>query len=191
MKRWTKKEVNELKKLFNKGSTDEEIADKLNRSLHSIKNKRRIVGLYECKGRVKEIPPEEIELLKKLTRERVPIKEQAEILNYSINHLTRVRAKLNLKQRNWTKEDIKKLREFHKQKIPVKEQADYFKRAFHVVSMKRHKLGLSYKSRRWTDEDIENLRKFSKMNLSNEAIGLKLKRTPAAVKTQKTKQGLN
>lgn len=63
---WPYDEQQKLKNLFNKGYTDKEIGEKLNRSVNSIECKRRRLGLlkYKVEKWSKEEKEKTIELFK-------------------------------------------------------------------------------------------------------------------------------
>jgi len=93
IKEWKKEDIEKLKKLFDQGYSDSYIAEELERSEQSVKNKRSMEGLTK----IEFWTDNEIKKLNELNKDGIPIKKQAEILNKTTKQVTDKRAKLKLR----------------------------------------------------------------------------------------------
>jgi DNA-binding CsgD family transcriptional regulator len=188
IKKWSEDDVKQLIELA-KGHSDEEIAEKLGRSLISVTAKRNRLGVkkYDATGRwwtqADTLKLSELSMTK--TDE-----EMAELFGRSVNAVKDRRvelgiAKFDSKSRKWTKQDFEQFEQLVLTKTD-EEISKIMNRTPVAIAHKRAKHNPSYSL--WSEAD-EVLKKWGLKKLDHE-IGEMLGRTGFAVKTKRKELGI-
>lgn len=156
---YTKEELDNIIKDYTNGMTDQEVADKYNRSIYGIREKLKKAGVYRYK--YKEWNEKEIQILRDYYEEApweyliklLPGRDKESIITKA--------SSLSLKRGCyfWTEEDINILRESYENGKTTKKIRIALNNKFadHSIITKAHKLGFK-KRNWWSEEEIEFLK---------------------------------
>ena len=192
-KRWSKEEIRFLQKYYLNMSSYE-IAEKLDRTSDTIKQKAHTLELY--KKRHCLWSPEDIKILKKYFH-RTSTQKVAEMLGRNINTVRLRASRLGLKKSTkhrsetgnwWSPKEIEYLRKYYPTTGNHK-LSEKLGRTIQAIESKAAKLGLNKESI-WSPEKVKFLKKhYPTMN--TQRIAEQLKHTPDAVRMMASKLGVH
>lgn len=184
IRNYTQEEIKYIKENYN-NMTTQEIAIKLNKSIGSINNATRKMGLI--KQPHSKWTDKEIEFLKKnyinMTSEEI-----SKHVNHSIDAINTMRDKLGLvRNKNWSDEEIQFLKDNFESTL-FSELSKVLGRTENAIRVKCFDLNL-FKNSPWTDDEI-NFVKENYMEMKNSEISKILNRTMSAIELKARKLGL-
>ena len=184
IKNYTQEEIKYIKENYN-NMTAQEIAIKLNKSIGSINNATKKMGLI--KQPHSKWTDKEIEFLKKnyinMTSEEI-----SKHVNHSIDAINTMRDKLGLvRNKNWSDEEIQFLKDNFESTL-FSELSKVLGRTENAIRAKCFDLNL-FKNSPWTDDEI-NFVKENYMEMKNSEISQILNRTMSAIELKARKLGL-
>ena len=202
-KHWTDRQKDTLKKLFNQGHTDKEIAQKLNekfgteRSWKAVESKRRYIGLQN-KPKEKWTKKEE-QKLKKAVKKGLSVKEISEdILTDRTADAIRIK-KQNLQLtetrdyplKKWSKKEEKLLRKMIKNGKYTEEIAKELNRTTPSVYKKIDLLGLTRKEyNTWSPEETRRLKSLVDRGYTDKEIARIMGRTSGSIRGKRRAENI-
>lgn len=150
---WTDREIEYLKELFNLGLSDEEIAEKLQRTLDGIKAKRHLFGLNRTASYYNGTWTDEEKQMLKDNYAVMTVDELAKLLNKTSGSIRGMKTKLGLHKRNHPRSDaeldiIKEYYENHiNQYINLSELSEMLGRTPQIISRWAREMGYTENNR--------------------------------------------
>jgi len=202
-KSWTEEEIEVCKKMKLAGNTDKETAEKLDRTVLSVRNMLVKLNSQRPKGQkllanCDRWPKKEIKLCEELRREGKTCKEIAEKLGRSYASVRGILTRTNLKRSpaekipsnfRWTKEEMKLCEELKREGKTCKEIAEKLGRSYSSVrglltriNGKRSQVEQIPTNSWWTKEKIQICQKMKQDGMSYAEIAEKVGKTAAGVR---------
>lgn len=194
--RWKNEEVEILRKMVDEEFSDQQIAEKLNKTAIAVYHKREGLNIKSkstLMTRFERYSIEENKLIQDLMKEGLSTKEIAERLNKSYNS---IRAKIyNFKAEKvcvWKEDELNSLSELFLSGVSQSEIATRFNKKIGEVKYIIGKLKLSNKGKiRWTQEEIDKIIFLLNQNISLKEISITLNRGICSIIKEIGKLGVN
>lgn len=182
--KWEQEEVELLKMWVKEGWTYKDIANELDRTENTVKNKASRLGI--TKKRIKHWDFKEEQILKDLFNKSFTVKQIAEKMDRSYNSVKHKIARLHeSEKRNWNRLDILNLKVKFYQGKTDKDIAKFLNRGVASIEAKRKSLNLIHEQKLWTKQEENLLLSLFNSNFSDKEIANKLNRSISSISSKR------